>query len=103
MKEERPIFAKFEVLHLCNVERVIPGRMYVGDAGDEAGNSSVDERRACASHKWNLQILLRAPCEVRAQGLLVFRKYADAEPACTRKDPVHVRAIVQRDQYQRGS
>ena len=81
MKQQRAIFAEFEVFDLSNVERVIPGSMDIGHASDEVSNGSVNQRDPGACDKWNFKILLRPPGKVHAQYLLVFGQYADAKPA----------------------
>ena len=102
MEKQRAILAMFEILDFSDVERVIAGRMGGSDAGNEVSNRTLNNGHTGTIDKRNLEILLRPARKVRAQRLLMFRKNTHAKPACDGQNPVHVAAVVQRDQYQRG-
>jgi hypothetical protein len=95
VKNQRTIFAKFEVVDFSNVKRVVTCGVAICHPGDEVGDCSVDERDARTINKLNLQPLLRPACKMRAQRFLMFGENADAESPGALQNSMHIRAVVE--------
>src|SRR5579872_5633880 len=78
VKQQRPVVAGFEMLHLADKQRVVPGRVAVDYSDHEIRNRALQERNPESLGKPDVQAFRRAARKVVAQNLLVLGQHADA-------------------------
>ena len=90
-----------EKFDAADVERVIPGGVHVDNLHHEVRHRAFEQGHAVLLQEARLHFSARASREMIAQMLLVLREDTGAITARDGKYPVHLRAIVDRDENER--
>lgn len=92
-----------ERLDAAYVEGVIASRMCVDYFHNKMRGCAFKQGHAILLYESHLQPSDRASGKMITEVLPIFRQYASAKAPGERKNPVHQRAIVERDEDQGGS